>query len=89
MATPTKWAASNITSPSMSFAAIAVGASVVGGFKAVFVGSAGDLVVHSFDGSAAGALFVGVQAGTILPVMGLAIGTTASGTTAGSLVALG
>ena len=89
MATPTKWSSPNITAPANSFAAIAVGASLVGGFKAIYVGSAGDLVVHSFDGGGAAALFVGVQAGTILPVMGIAIGTTASGTNAGSLVALG
>ncbi len=86
MATPTAWSANNITSPAMDFASIAVGASMVGGFKALFVGSAGDIVVHNFSGN--GVLFVGIQAGTILPVMGLAVGTTASGTNAGSLVAL-
>lgn len=84
--TPTKWSAANITSPAMDFESIAVGASMTGGFKALFVGSAGDIVIHGFGSNAV--LFVGVQAGTILPVMGRAVGTTASGTNAGSLVAL-
>lgn len=98
MATPTKWSAPNITAPGMTYASIAVGASVVGGFRAIYVGSAGNLLLYSFDSTVneAGAivtpvttLFVGLQAGTILPCMGLAVGTTASGTTAGSLVTIG
>lgn len=99
MATPTKWSANNITSPSMSFVSLAVGASLLGGFKALFVGTAGNVLVYSFDcsvstdgtikGTTSTTLFVGVQAGTILPIMGLAVGTTGSGTTADSLVALG
>lgn len=98
MATPSNFSAANITSPSMAYVSVAVGASLVGGFKALFVGSAGDLLIYSFDcsvnssgvitGTPVTTLFVGVQAGTILPVMGLAVGTTASGTNAGSLVAL-
>ena len=98
MATPTQWSANNITSPSMAYASVAVGASLVGGFKALFIGSAGDALIYSFEcsvdssgvitGTPVTTLFVGLQAGTILPVCGLAVGTTASGTTAGSLVAL-
>lgn len=83
----------------MQFVSLAVGASLVGGFKALFVGSAGNVLVYSFDcsvstngtitGTPSTTLFVGVAAGTILPVMGLAVGTTGSGTTADALVALG
>ncbi len=97
MAIPTQWAAANITSPSMAYVSVAVGASLVGGFKALYVGDAGNVLVYSFESTLNSAgnistgvstLFANVAAGTILPVMGLAIGTTASGTSAGSLVAL-
>lgn len=85
--TPTKWSASNITSPAMDFATIAAdGVSIAGGFKALYVGAAGDVRIYGFGSNAV--TFVGVAAGTILPIMGIAVATTASGTTAGSLVAL-
>ena len=86
MASPTNWSANNNTSPGQSYAAIAVGASVTGGFRALYVGTAGDVCIQSFDGALAGAVFVGAQAGSILPITGIAIGTTASGTTASNLV---
>lgn len=86
MATPTAWSANNITSPAMDFASVAVGASVNGGFKALYIGGAGDVAILNFAGNAV--TFVGLQAGTILPVMGLAIATTSSGTTASNLIAL-
>ena len=97
MATPNQWSAGNITSPSMAYVSVAVGASLVGGFKALYVGAAGDVLVYSFESTVNSVgvittpvttLFVGVQAGTVLPVCGLAVGTSGSGTTAGSLVAL-
>lgn len=98
MAIPTKWSAPNITAPAMAYASVAVGASVVGGFKALYVGTAGDVLIYSFESTlntagnisvGATTLFKNAQAGSVLPIMGLAVGTTASGTTANDLVALG
>ncbi len=99
MATPSKWNANNITSPGMQYVSLAVGASLVGGFKALFIGSAGNVLLYSFDcsvnssgvitGTPSTTLFVNCQAGSILPLMGLAIGTTNSGTTADAIVAIG
>ena len=88
MADPTQWSAANITSPAMDFAVVtvSVGATMIGGFKALYVGSAGDVLITNFSGNTA--LFVGVLAGTILPILGIRVGTTASGTTANSIVAL-
>ena len=98
MATPNKWSPGTNTAPAMAYVSVEVGASMIGGFRALYVGVTGNILLYSFDNdvNAAGALltstfttlFVAAQAGSILPLMGLAIGTTASGTTAGSLVAL-
>lgn len=97
MATPTKWSAPNITAPAMSYVSVAVATSIVGGFKALYVGATGDILIYSFESVVVNnvisvpvtTLFVNAQAGSILPIMGLAIGASASGTTAGNLVALG
>src|SRR5678815_4119686 len=97
MANPTKWAAPTITAPAMAYVSVAPGTSILGGFKALYVGVAGDILVYSFESTLVNnvisvpvtTLFVGAQVGSILPIMGLAVGTTASGTTANSLVALG
>lgn len=52
-------------------------------FKALYVGSAGDLVVERFDGPTA--TFASVPAGSLLPIAGKRVRT---GTTAGSIVAI-
>lgn len=98
MATPTKWSSPNITAPAMAYVSISPGNSILGGFKALYVGGTGNILLYSFESvinstgsitNESTTLFVNAQAGSILPLMGLAIGTTASGTTATDLVALG
>ena len=73
------------TSPANQFIPVTVG-SVTGGFRALFVGTLGDILITGFDDVSA--TFTNCQSGSILPVTGKAIGTTASGTTATGLVAI-
>lgn len=54
-------------------------------FRGLYVGSAGDVAILP-EGNAASVTFVGVQAGTILPVRGTQV--LATGTTATSILAL-
>lgn len=84
--TPNKFTPPNNVAPAYNFVNVSVGASLVGGFRALYIGTAGDLVITGFDDVSA--TFTGILAGTILPVMGKAIGTTASGSSAAGLIAI-
>ena len=88
VATPNNWSASNITAPAMDFVAVSVAdaSTIPGGFKALYIGGAGDVTLTNFSGNVA--TFVGLTAGTILPVMGIRVQATASGTTATGIIAL-
>lgn len=91
-----QWSANNISSPAMAYVSCEVGASILGGFKSLYIGIAGNVLLYSFESSVSNGvitspvttLFVGLASGTYLNCLGLAVGTSGSGTTAGSLVAL-
>lgn len=92
-----KWSAATITAPGYDYATLSAGASVLGGFRALYIGQAGDILLYTFKSSvnstgsitsADTVLVSNLQAGSILPLQGIAVGTTASGTTAGSLIAV-
>lgn len=85
--TAAKWAASNITSPGYSFSAITPSDTVddaKGPFKAIYVGGAGQIAIVGIDNVAV--TFVGVLAGSILPLIGRRVNAT--NTTAVSLVGI-
>jgi hypothetical protein len=82
---PNKFNPPNNVAPGYNFIPVTVG-SVTGGFRALYVGTLGDVLITGFDDVSA--TFTNVQSGTMLPVIGKAIGTTASGTTAVGLVAI-
>jgi len=83
----TKWSANNVTSPGYNFTAVTPSDTIDdpnGPFKAIYVGSAGNIVIVGIDNVAV--TFVGALAGSILPLIGRRINST--NTTASSLVAI-
>lgn len=84
--TPNQWTSNNVTSPAYDFASVTPGTPITGGFKALWIGVAGNVGITNFNGTSV--VFIGVPAGSILPIMGLTVITTASGTTAESIIAL-
>lgn len=84
MSTP--WSASNISSPAYIYKAITPSDSVnvVGLFKSIYVGGAGNAAVVAMDDTVV--TFVGLVAGSIIPIIGKRINST--NTTATFLVAL-
>ena len=76
------------TSPAITYTAVVPSDTVdiLGGFRSLYIGAAGNLVLISFDDVPTPITFVGLLAGTILPVIGKRVNAT--GTTAGSIVAL-
>lgn len=54
--------------------------------RALYIGVAGNVVI--LTPASASLTFINVQAGSILPVMALAVAATASGTTAGNIIGL-
>lgn len=87
---PNKFNPPNNVAPAYNFVAVSVTNGVAGagagGFRALFVGGLGDIAILGFDDVVA--TFTNVQAGSILPIMGKAIGTTSSGTTASGIIAI-
>lgn len=82
-----KWAAATITAPANQFSAISPSDSTdetKGPFRAIYVGVAGNIAVVGLDNTAV--TFVGVIAGSIIPVLGRRVNST--NTTASSLVGL-
>jgi hypothetical protein len=59
--------------------------TLLSGVRALYIGGAGDVSVN-FPGSPTAVVFVGVPAGTVLPVQAMRV--RATGTTATSIVAL-
>lgn len=54
--------------------------------RALFIGVAGNVTVKTIMGTSV--TFIGVQAGTILPIQVNVVNTTANGTTAGSILGI-
>lgn len=82
-----KWSASNITSPGYSFSAITPSDTIdesKGPFKAIYVGSSGDIAIVGIDNVAV--TFAGALVGSILPMIGRRVNST--NTTASSLVGI-
>lgn len=85
--TPSNFSAATVTSPANFAVAVTPSDSVniTGGFRALYCGVAGNISILLMD-NATSIVFVGVNAGAILPVMGLRVNAT--NTTATSIVAL-
>ena len=73
-----------LESPAMEYGPITPDVDEATPFRALYVGTAGDVVVRQVTGGANTVTFVGVPAGSILPVIG--IGVEATGTTADDIV---
>jgi hypothetical protein len=86
MANPSNWNLNTITSPALSATALSPSDTVnlTSGFKSLYVGGAGDITLVTYSDEVV--TFVGVLAGSILPVVGYRVNST--GTTATSIVAL-
>lgn len=86
MAAPSNWNLNTITSPALGAVAVTPSdtVNIVGGFKSLYIGGAGNVTLVTYNDEVV--TFVGLLAGSILPVVGYRVNATA--TTATNLVGL-